>query len=95
MGVLPWANQLVKVPRGREDQIVWPQGTTFINCKRARTGHLMLPIGNFKKLKENHENQTLLSFTANSIFERQKELAQRGLNPNADGSVGSGTVNYQ
>ena len=55
----------------------------------------MLPIGNFKRLKENQEHQTLLSFTANSIFERQKELVQRGLNPNADGSVVSGTVNYQ
>ena len=49
MGVLPWSNQLVRVPKGQEQNIVWPQGTSFIQCHRARTGHMMLPIGKFNQ----------------------------------------------
>ena len=96
MGVLPWSNQLVKIPKGKEHEIQWPQGTTFINCKRARTGHMMLPIGNFKKLK-NDKQEALVAFTANSILEQQRKLAamQLGLNPSAQGSLPQGTVNWQ
>ena len=43
MGVLPWSNQLVKVPKGKEQDIIWPEGTTFIQCRRAKTGHMLLP----------------------------------------------------
>ena len=75
MGVLPWSSQLVKVPRGKEKEIVWPQGTTFLQCKRAKTGHMMLPIGHFDKLKSTKpEKNSHLAFTANYLLEQQQAM---------------------
>ena len=55
LGVLPWSSQLVKVPKGKEHEIKWPEGTTFIQCKRAKTGHLMLPIGRSGQAKRRRQ----------------------------------------
>ena len=81
MGVLPWSDQLVKVPKGKEHEIKWPQGTTFLQCRRAKTGHLMLPIGNFSKLKKDQpltkHKDGHLAFTAQSIIERQQALVEQ------------------
>ena len=77
MAPLPWSNQLVRVPKGREQDIIRPQGTTLIQCKRAKTGHMMLPIGHFDKLKKDQEHQkqtAAWAFTATSILEQQKQL---------------------
>jgi len=68
MAVLPWSNQLVRVPQGKEHEIVWPQGTTFVQCKRARTGHKMLPIGHFDKLKDATVHTAALAFTASTML---------------------------
>ena len=73
MAPLPWSNQLVKVPHGKEHLIKWPEGTEFIQCKRAKTGHMMLPIGHFDKLKKKN-NPSMLAFTATSILEQQAKL---------------------
>ena len=72
LGVLPWSNQLVKVPKGKEHLITWPQGTTFLQCRRARTGHLMLPIGYFNKASKS-SGKDRLAFTADSRITQQFE----------------------
>ena len=74
MAVLPWSSQLAKVPKGKEHEIKWPEGTTFLQCRRANTGHMMLPIGNFDKLKEKPTKASHLAFTADYIIERQKQF---------------------
>ena len=74
MAVVPWSNQLVRVPKGKEHEIIWPQGTTFVQCKRAKTGHMMLPIGHFDKLSSSHNYKAALAFTASSMIEQQKRL---------------------
>jgi hypothetical protein len=85
MGVLPWSNQLVKVPKGKEKEIKWPQGTTFLQCKRAKTGHMMMPVGNFNKYKTKKGDFTVkakpkYSFTAETLMAKyaaqQQEMAQ-------------------
>jgi hypothetical protein len=77
MAPLPWSNQLVKVPKGKEHEIIWPEGTTFIQCRRAKTGHLMLPIGHFDKVKHSSHKQKveeLMAFTSRSITAYQQAL---------------------
>ena len=69
MAPLPWSNQLVKVPKGKEHEIKWPQGTTFIQCKRAKTGHLMLPIGHFNKAKQATKDN-MMAFTSKSLSQQ-------------------------
>jgi hypothetical protein len=76
MGVLPWSSQLVKVPKGKEKDIIWPEGTTFLQCQRAKTGHMMLPIGHFSRMKHKPE-KSQLAFTADYIFERQAQLQKQ------------------
>jgi hypothetical protein len=75
IGVLPWANQLVQVPVGTEKDIIWPEGTKFINCKRAKTGHMMLPIGHFNAKEKMKDSQ--MSFQTNvmrNAFEQPSQL---------------------
>jgi len=74
MAVVPWSNQLVRVPKDKEHEIVWPQGTTFAQCKRAKTGHMTLPIGHFDKLKSIPDLKAALAFTASTVIEQQKRL---------------------
>ena len=42
VGTTPWV--LHQVPEGREHEIVWPEGTTTLTCKKSRSGHWLLPI---------------------------------------------------
>ena len=100
MAPLPWSNQLVKVPKGRENEIVWPQGTTFIQCRRAKTGHMMLPIGHFNKLNQEQiqKNKTCLAFTSKSIEAYQQALLAQSpkLEPQVSHAViATGTANQQ
>ena len=38
---------MAKVPIGQEGKIGWPEGTTFIQCEKAASGHWMQTISNF------------------------------------------------
>ena len=72
MAVLPWNSQLARVPKGKEHLIKWPEGTTFIQCQRAKTGHMMLPIGHFDKAKKTNSpaklNKARLAFNVDNKF---------------------------
>ena len=96
MGVLPWSNQLVKVPKGKEQDIIWPEGTTFIQCRRAKTGHMLLPIGHFDKLQHKPtSNKDRLAFTADYLVERQRQLSSQPVRPsNLSGSKGLTVAHY-
>jgi len=39
---------MAHVPKGKEDQIIWPEGTTFNQCHKARSGHWLLRVSNWK-----------------------------------------------
>ena len=41
--------QFIMVPKGTDDQIVWPAGTKIIQCKRAPSGHWLLIASAFAK----------------------------------------------
>ena len=96
MGVLPWSNQLVKVPKGKEQDIIWPEGTTFIQCRRAKTGHMLLPIGHFGKLQHKpSSNKDPLAFTADYLVERQRQLSSQLVrSSNLSGSKGLTVAHY-
>ena len=96
MGVLPWSNQLAKVPRGKEQEIIWPEGTTFIQCRRAKTGHMLLPIGHFDKLQHKPTSiKDRLAFTADYLVERQRQLSSQTVRPsNLSGSKGLTVAHY-
>jgi len=97
IAVVPWSNQLVRVPKGKEHEIIWPQGTTFVQCKRAKTGHMILPIGHFDKLKNLPDRKAALAFTASTMIEQQKRLEAKFPTclPIQDSSISpaTGTVN--
>jgi len=38
---------LAMVPDGKEEEIVWPKGTRFIQMKKAPSGHWLIPISNW------------------------------------------------
>ena len=37
------------VPAGKDEEIVWPKGTTFINCEPAPSGHWLMTTNNWKE----------------------------------------------
>ena len=83
MGITPWNSQLVKVPKGKEHLIQWPEGTTFIQCQRAKTGHMMLPIGHFRNDNRPRSGQPLpvaLAFKANAekVFREHQAVLSGG-----------------
>ena len=43
---------LAQVPDGAESQIVWPPGTKFIQCRKAPSGHWLMVVSNWHKLKQ-------------------------------------------
>ena len=96
MGVLPWSNQLVKVPKGKEQDIIWPEGTTFIQCRRAKTGHMLLPIGHFDKLQRYFSSgKDPIAFTADYLVERQRRYSSQPVrSSNLSGSRGLTVAHY-
>ena len=54
---------LAMVPEGKDDEIVWPQGTRFIQCQRAPSGHWFILVSCWDKRKPSSRSQTAQTFT--------------------------------
>ena len=44
--------KLAMVPDGKENEIVWPKGTTFIQMVKAPSGHWLVPISSWSVKKQ-------------------------------------------
>ena len=59
---------MAMIPEGTDDQIVWPQGTEFVQCKKAPSKHWLMTVSNWDKRKPETPNRhTEASFT-NTVY---------------------------
>ena len=42
---------MASVPNGKEDEIVWPKGTTFTQCRKAKSGHWIMVTSNWDQYR--------------------------------------------
>jgi hypothetical protein len=47
IALVPRRNIAVVIPEGKEDDIIWPEGSQTIQLYRADTGHMMMPVSRF------------------------------------------------
>ena len=47
--------KLAMIPNGTDDQIIWPPGTTFIQCRKAPSQHWILTTSNWSRAKQSVE----------------------------------------
>ena len=59
--------RLIQVPEGTADQIVWPEGTEFLQCEHAPSGHMVLPISHWEVHQQGKVQQSFPSLSPECV----------------------------
>ena len=63
---------MAMVPAGKDENIVWPEGTTFIKCEPAPSGHWLMTTNNYNKA-----NRSAKLSTKPTYFPRHPKLNEK------------------